>query len=312
MRLVFWGTPATAVPFLEYLCAHEDVAGVVTQTDKPSMRGQEVHKTPVKILAEEKKLTVLQPSKLKDPEFLSKLAELKPEAGIVIAYGRIIPVEAINIFPKGLYNIHFSLLPHLKGAAPMQWAIVRGDKETGVTSFRIEESLDSGNILVKKPLSISGSDDAVSLEKKMISLGLDVLKETLEHIKGRDPTGIPQKGEETYAPIIKKSDAKIDWERSAEEIERMVRGFIQTGVFCITPVGKHLKVTRSENVLEIQPDKEILPSGTLCKIEKGRGFLIRCKKGYLRVLRVQMEGKKETDAWSFLQGARLKVGDRFE
>src|SRR5262249_47225719 len=143
-RIVFWGTPAPAIPFLQYLIDHRksELACVVTQTDKPALRGQKIQMSPVKILAEQNSLPVLQPSALKSPEFLSALADSKPDAGIVVAYGRIIPKEAIALFPKGLYNLHFSLLPELRGAAPIQWALYRGFSKTGVTSFRITETLD--------------------------------------------------------------------------------------------------------------------------------------------------------------------------
>ena len=308
MRIVFWGTPQVAVPFLESLLKLEEVVGVVTQTDKPASRGQQIHSSPVKLLAEQRGLPVLQPSKLKDEAFLSQLGALKPEAGIVVAYGRIIPPEAIRLFPQGLYNMHFSLLPHLRGAAPIQWAILRGDRQTGVTSFRIEEGLDNGRMLVQKPIGISESDNAISLEEKLVSLGVVVMEETLGQIKAGG-LGRPQEGESTYAPLIQKADARIDWKKPAEEVARQVRGLVRLGAWCKLPDGRHLKILRVEQAQGTVPQAGERVPGALRAIEKGRGFVVECEVGALIVLRLQAEGKKETDAWSFLQGSRLKIGD---
>lgn len=246
MKVVFWGTPEVSVPFLDFLCRRETVVNIVTQPDKPSRRGQKIQKCPVKLFAGKKNISVLQPASLKDASFLSALSALKPEAGIVVAYGKILPKEVIQLFPKGIFNLHFSLLPHLRGAAPIQWAILRGDKKTGVTSFRISESLDTGNIIAQKEIGISEQDNSVTLEEKLIPLGILVLEETLNLIQNNAIVENPQTGEATFAPLIKKEDTKINWNKPAEEIARQVRALVKIGTFTILPNGKILKILKAE------------------------------------------------------------------
>lgn len=308
MKIVFFGTPQVAIPYIEYLHKNEDVIAVVTQTDKPSDRGQEIHKPPVKIFAEKNNIPILQPAKLKEQSFVSQISKFKADAGIAVAYGRILPKEIIDLFSKGLYNIHFSLLPLYRGAAPIQWAIYHGDKKTGVTSFKIAEALDSGNIIVQKEIEILEDDDAISLKKKLIPLGITALEETLKQLKKGKVNEKSQIGNPTVAPLIKKSDAKIDWNRSAREIHNQVRAFIQIGTFCRLPDQKILKLLKTE-VANPKSSENFVP-GTVCEFEKNRGFLVKCNQNNLLVLKVQVEGKKETDAWSFLQGHKLKIGDR--
>ena len=189
MKIIFFGTPEAAVPFLEALSTK--AVGVVTQPDKPGKRGQEIQKSPVKIAAEKQGIPVFQPADLKDPAFASRIAESKADAGIVVAYGKILPPAVISAFPKGIYNIHFSLLPELRGAAPIQWAILRGFKKTGVCAFKIAESLDTGEIFSRREVEISETDDAVSLEKKLIPLGVETLEETLQALQSGRKTGEP-------------------------------------------------------------------------------------------------------------------------
>lgn len=347
MKIIFWGTPESAVPFLEFLYPNEQVLAVVTQPDKPAERGQKIQKSPVKQFAEEKKISVFQPAALKETAFLSSLSDLKPELGMIVAYGKILPKEVLQLFPKGIFNVHFSLLPHLRGAAPIQWAILRGDKKTGITIFRISETLDSGNIVCQKEVEISNKDNAISLEKKLIPLGMEAMKEVLEALKNGNLKEIPQKGEGSYAPRISKEQAKIDWNKSAEEIDRQVRALVKIGAYTKLTDGRILKILQAEaksdadrqafrtdvevpvglkqsSTLGSQALKSQLPvsdynkgggkesaTGTFCGIEKGKGFFVKCKVGQLFILKVQPEGKKEMDAWSFLQGSRLKIGEQF-
>lgn len=325
MRIVFWGTPETALPFLEFLYKQVQVLAVVTQTDKAAKRGQKIQKSPVKQFAEEKQIPVLQPADLKNSHFLTELSDLKPEAGIVVAYGKILPKEVIWIFPKGIFNIHFSLLPHLRGAAPIQWAILRGDKKTGVTCFKISETLDTGNMVAQKEIEILPSDNAVTLEERLILLGIQTLQETLLALKNGTLSEKPQIGESSYAPLIKRENAKIDWNKPAEEIARQVRALVKIGAFTCLPSNKILKILKAEpspspsssplKGEEIQPSSsppagEGWGEGKICGIEKGQGFFVKCKIGTVLVTKVQLEGKKEMDAWSFLQGSRLKIGEQ--
>lgn len=311
MNILFWGTPQTAVPFLERLCQKEKVVGAVTKIDKASDRGQKLGKSPVKVFAEQKNLLVLQPANLKDPAFAEQIRALKPEIGIVVAYGKIIPQEIIELFPKGLFNVHFSLLPALRGAAPMQWSLLNGDQETGVCFFRIVPELDAGAVVARKAVPIAPQDDAVSLEAKLVPAGIAVMEEALAKIKAGTAEEAPQEGTPTFARTLKKEDAKIRWSDPAETISRQVRALVRMGAFCKMPDQKALKILRAEvSGLDPKPFSG-LASGALCQIERGKGFIVKCGDGLLTVLEVQLEGKKPVDAWSFLQGARLKTGDSF-
>ena len=307
MKTVFWGTPEAAVPFLGYLLKNHEVVAAVTQPDKPARRGNELQKSPVKILAEEHGIPVLQPSDLKDPSFISRLNGFKAETGIVVAYGRILPSGVISAFPKGLYNIHFSLLPQLRGAAPIQWAILNGLKKTGVCSFKISETLDTGEIFSRREVGLSPDETSLTLKKKLIPLGIEALEETLRTIGTGRTRGEPQAGASTYAPKIKKEDARIDWRASAAEIDRKVRALALLGAFCAAPDGKVLKII-SARPLEGPANGD---PGTVASIDGKNGFVIKCGTGSLLVTRVRPEGKNEMDAWPYLQGHPLKPGDCF-
>ena len=308
LKIIFWGTPQAAVPFLEHLLKDRNVLAVVTQPDKPANRGQALQKSPVKILAEKHGIPVIQPPTLKDPAFAAQIAQLKPDLGIVVAYGRILPKEVISAFPRGIYNIHFSLLPDLRGAAPIQWAILRGLRKTGVCSFKIAETLDSGEIMSVREIQISPEDNSVTLERKLIPPGIETLAETLMMVEKGTSSGKPQEGTPSAAPLIKKEDARISWQAPADEIDRKIRALIRLGAFCRTPVGKTLKL------LEAKPLKDSgnQSPGTVASIDGKLGFVVKCGSGSLLIRRVRPEGKNEMDAWSFLQGHRLKVGDKFE
>lgn len=311
MNILFWGTPQTAVPFLERLCEKEKVVGAVTKIDKASDRGQKLSQSPVKVFAERKNLPVLQPSNLKDAAFAEQVRALQPDLGVVVAYGKIIPQEIIDLFPQGLFNVHFSLLPALRGAAPMQWSLLNGDRETGVCFFRIVPELDAGGVVARKAVPIAPDDDAVTLEAKLVPAGIEVMREALAKIKAGTAEETPQEGDPTFARTLKKEDAKIRWSDPADVISRQVRALVKMGAFCKMPGQKTLKILRAE-ISRLDPKPfSALPSGALCQIERGKGFIVKCGDGLLTVLEVQLEGKKPTDAWSFLQGARLKAGDSF-
>ena len=307
MKVVFWGTPETAVPFLERLLKNHQVQAVVTQPDKPAHRGQSVQKSPVKLLAEKNGIPVFQPSDLRDPSFITSLKETGADAGVVVAYGRILPPPAIAVFSKGIYNIHFSLLPDLRGAAPIQWAILRGLKKSGVCSFKISETLDTGEIFSKREVALAEDETAVSLEAKLIPPGLDAMDETLQKIKSGNLTGEPQKGTATAAPRIQKEDAKINWSSPALDIDRKIRALARLGAFCTAPDGKNLKILAARPM----GNSPNLDPGTLAGIEDKKGFVIKCGQGSLLVLRVRPEGKNEMDAWAYLQGHAFKPGARF-
>ena len=225
-----------------------------------------------------------------------------------MAYGRLLPKEAFGLFPSGCYNIHFSLLPRLRGAAPIQWAIARGEARTGVTSFRLSETLDTGPIVARMEIGIRETDDAVSLEEKLIPVGIQVLEETLARVGRNEAAGEPQSGEATSAPPVKKSDLRVDWKSPADEIARRVRAFVRSGCHAFMPDGRLLKILRAERG-DDAPEPAAAVPGTVMEIKKNLGFSVQCRPGRLWVLRVQPEGRKEIDAWSFLQGYRLRPGE---
>lgn len=309
LKLTFFGTPETALPFLKMLWEKKAVVSVVTQPDKPAHRGQIVQKSAVKSFVEEKGLPVFQPLDLRDPAWIRRLSETKPEAAVVVAYGRLIPKEVLEIFPLGLYNVHFSLLPALRGAAPIQWAIWRGESKTGVSIFKISETLDTGNILCQSEIPVTKQDDAFTLEEKLVLSALQTLKNALSLIEEGQTQGRPQTGNPSYAPRIKKEDTAIQWSKNSDEVSCQVRALVRLGAWTRLPDGKTLKILKA--LPTVSPSPSYASPGTVTRIERGNGFVVQCGQGDLTVLQVQMEGKKAMDAWSFLQGARLQLNDQF-
>ncbi|HEV7700804.1 MAG TPA: methionyl-tRNA formyltransferase, partial [Pyrinomonadaceae bacterium] len=225
MRLVFMGTPQAAVASLQRLIADgHEIAAVYTQPDRPSGRGQKLAASPVKQVALEHGLDVRQPLKIKTVEAFDEFRGLKADAAIVVAYGRILPERWLTAFPQGAINVHFSLLPKYRGAAPVNWAIANGETQTGVTTMQMDAGLDTGNILLQRSVAIGPEENAVALMARLSGLGADLLTETLASLD----TITPQAQDDaaaTFAPIMKKEDGLIDWSRSAREIANRVRGF---------------------------------------------------------------------------------------
>ena len=313
-NVIFFGTPKIAVPFLNFLCQEHRVVAVVTRKDKPAGRGQTLLPGAVKTAAAAFALPVFHPENLKSAEFLELLVQLKADVGIVVAYGRLIPPELIQIFSKGLYNIHFSLLPKLRGGAPMQWAILNGEKVSGVSLFRIVEGLDSGPILGQKILELDAEEDAISLEKKMVPTGIELLRELLPKIDRGEVTETEQTANATVAPVLNKSDAKINWNSEAEKIHNQVRAWVCLGAYTLLPNGKKLKILKAavydDPALPLTLTEKSAPGQVILTL-KNKGFVVKCKVRNLLVLQVQPEGKKEMDAWSFLQGRALELGQIF-
>jgi methionyl-tRNA formyltransferase len=296
-----------AVPFLERLAKNSRVMGVVSSPDQPAGRGYTLHPTEVKRSALALGLPLQQPEKLAGFSLETAFGQ-KPDVGIVVAYGHLIPPPVFNEPRFGLVNIHFSLVPKYRGAAPMQWALIRGEKETGVTLFQIEKGLDTGPVFLQRKYEIAPEDDADSLRTNLVAAGLDLLEEFLRKIEQGPWTPTPQSGEASAAPPLTKEDGRILWaHRSAPEIGNLVRGTCEwPGAYGVIK-GQRVKIRKAEE----SPGGSGVP-GEITAVEKGRGFLVKCLSGSLRVLRVQPEGKKEMDAPSFWNGARLAVGDRFD
>jgi methionyl-tRNA formyltransferase len=295
MRIVFMGTPAFAVPSLDRIVAagHEVVA-VFTQPDRPKGRGQRDAMSAVKDAALRLGLAVYQPEKVRRPEVVEQLRGMAPEAMVVVGYGQIIPKTILDIPPMGIVNVHASLLPNYRGAAPIQWAIARGEARTGVTTMRINEGLDTGGMLLKWETEIGAEETAVELSERLAAAGADLLVRTLAQLPSIEAK--PQNDSEaSYAPILKKEDGKIDWRLPAHEVLNRIRGFVPwPGAFGFLR-GQLFHIWRAAGG-EVE-----VPPGALRVVN--RKLYAGCGDGSSIELReVQLEGKKRMQAAAFLNG----------
>src|SRR5579862_6184417 len=292
INLVFCGTPAFAVPTLEKLVeAGFEVPLVVTQPDKPKGRGMELALSPVKQRALRLGLQVGQPDKIKNnEEFRRQLAEIAPNAIVVVGYGRIIPQWMIDLPPLGNLNLHASLLPKYRGAAPIQWAIACGENVTGVTTMRIDAGLDTGDILLQKEIPISPQDTAVTLAPRMAAIGAELMVETLRGLPSGIVSARPQDNTRaTLAPILKKEDGQIDFQRTAQEVLNRLRGFQPWPGAYTSFRGKNLQIWAAQPV-----ERAVSPAAIV--VENGR-LIVGCGSGSaLQLLEVQLEGKKRMPA----------------
>jgi methionyl-tRNA formyltransferase len=304
--LVFCGTPQFAVPTLEKLVeAGFGVRLVVTQPDRPKGRGLELVSSPVKLAAENLGLPIYEPEKIKQNEELrTKLLQIAPAAIIVVGYGRIIPPWMLELPKFGNINLHASLLPKYRGAAPIQWAIANGEIVTGVTTMRIDEGLDTGDILLQQELAISPEDTAETLSPRLAALGAELMIETLQGLEGGTIHPEPQNhAEATPAPVLKKEDGRIDFRRSANEIYNRLRGFQPWPGAFTTLRGKNLNVTAA------RPASTQVPEGQLLLNESQ--LIVGCGESTaLELLEVQPEGKKRISAGDFIHGYRPQPGER--
>jgi methionyl-tRNA formyltransferase len=291
------GTPAFAVPTLERMvAAGHAVTAVFTQPDRPKGRGQSQAASPVKIAAERLGLPVYQPERVRRPEVVEELRSLQPEVMVVVGYGQIIPQSILDIPPRGIINVHASLLPKFRGAAPIQWAIARGETRTGVTTMRIDAGLDTGEMLLKANTDIGADETAVELSVRLAEMGAELLERTLARLSDIKPEK-QDNSQSTLAPILKKEDGWIDWTRPAREIANRVRGF-QPWPGCYTLWrGKRLAIWRARAVAGSGPAGEI------------RGAQVACGDGALELIEVQPEGKKRMTAEAFLNGHQVKDGE---
>jgi methionyl-tRNA formyltransferase len=305
LNLIFAGTPQFAVPTLEKLVeAGFHIPLVVTQPDRPRGRGMELTATPVKQCALKLNLPITQPDRIKNnDDFRSQLAELKADAIIVVGYGRIIPQWMIELPPLGNLNVHASLLPKYRGAAPIQWAIAQGESITGVTTMLIDAGLDTGEILLQRECSISPEDNAETMAPKLASLGADLMLDTLAGLQSKTLQSRPQDhAQATLAPILKKEDGRIDFHRSAIEIWNRLRGF-QPWPGAFTTFRR-----KSLHVWSAQPATVNIPLGTI-RISDGH-LLVGCgSHTALELSEVQLEGKKRMSATDFVNGYRPKDGE---
>jgi len=305
IHLVFCGTPQFAVPTLERLVdAGFAVDLAVTQPDRPRGRGMATAFSPVKQRALELGLPIAQPERIKNnDEFRGQLATLKPDAIIVVGYGRIIPQWMIELPPLGNTNLHASLLPKYRGAAPIQWAIASGETVTGVTTMRIDAGLDTGDILLQKAIPIAPEDTAETLAPRMAAIGAELMVETLHGLKSGTIHPKPQDNSQaTLAPLLKKEDGRIDFHRPAPEIVNRIRGFQPWPGAFTSFRGKNLHIWAA------RPDGRHLKEGELAV--EGERLIVGCGLGTaLELLELQPEGKKRMAARDFMHGHRLSSGE---
>jgi methionyl-tRNA formyltransferase len=306
LRVVFMGTPEFACPTLQKLIDRGDlIAGVVTQPDRPKGRGQHLMPTPVKELAERYSIPVYQPPKVRDPEFVEFIRSLAPDVIVVVAFGQILPKSLLEIPTMGCINVHASLLPRYRGAAPLNWCIVNGETETGVTTMQMDVGLDTGPMLLKRATPLDGDEDITSLHDRMSVMGAELLSETLDGLAAGTATPQEQDGSQScYAPMLKKEDGRIDWDRDARSIHNQVRGLaVWPGAYTYLD-GLVLKVYRTGIA-----DGSGQP-GIVLRADKN-GIEVACSQGSLIIGELQLAGKKRLDAASFLAGYKISAGQRF-
>jgi methionyl-tRNA formyltransferase len=317
MRIVFCGTPQFAVPTLKHLLSQSDfeIVGVITQPDRPRGRGQEVSFSPVKEAALAANLAVHQPDKIRAPETEALLLKLAPDCIVIIAYGQIIPAKLLPIPKLGWINLHASLLPKFRGAAPINWAIVNGETRTGVTTMRIDAGMDTGDMLLQRVIEIGSKETAPELAARMAEAGAPLMTETLRGLAaGTIAPKAQNHAEASYAPMLKKEDGRIDWKRPAVEIYNRMRGFAPWPGAYTTFRGQSCHVWAEP----VSKEEDVgLPSragggvpATLFT-EKNELFIWCGDTTVLRLGLVKVEGRKPVKAADFANGARLKSGERF-
>ncbi len=308
LRTVFMGTPDFALQTLQGLIdAGCNLVGVYTQPDRPKGRGKQLAAPPVKTLALKHDIPVYQPLKLRQPETVAELKDLAPDLIIVVAYGQILPKSVLDIPRHGCINVHASLLPKYRGAAPINKAIIDGETETGITTMYMDVGLDTGDMLVKKSLSIGPQETAGELHDRLASLGRETMAETLQQLcAGTLQREVQADDQSTYASMMKKTDGRIDWTRSAKEIHNHVRGLEPWPGAYTTINGELLKLagTRPEEAYTGEP-------GSIVSADKN-GVRIACGSGTLLVEQLQLAGRKRLAAGDFLRGCPLEPGTLLE
>lgn len=306
LNTVFFGTPDIAVPFLERTRELTNLKLVVTQADKPRGRGMEISACPVKKRAQELGLPVLSPEKLKDS--FDEISNISFDVGIVVAYGKIFRPNFIALPKQGLINVHFSLLPHLRGAAPVQQALIQGYTQTGVSTFWISEGMDDGPLFLQKTIDIAPQDNAKTLFEKLTALGLDALQETILQLEQGHPIRTPQMGTPTLAPMLQKEDALLrPTQLCAEELHNRVRGLAcgPKPKICFLHNGQTewLQLIKTAPVAQDGPQAP----GTVLAVEREGGILVKCKEGAVWLNEVQPAGKKPMSGEAFANGRALKT-----
>ncbi|MBA2704368.1 MAG: methionyl-tRNA formyltransferase [Blastocatellia bacterium] len=308
MRIVFMGTPESAVPSLQRLLSdgHEVVA-VWTQPDKPAGRGDKMHAPAIKTFALERGLKIEQPPKIRTKESKELFASYQADLAVVVAYGRILPAEYLTASRRGCINVHFSLLPRYRGAAPVNWAIVNGEEKTGVTTMFVEEELDSGPILLQRETQIDPTETAPELMRRLAESGAELLGETLRRLDELEPVS-QDESKATFAPLLTKATGVIDWTSTAQEIERRVRG-LQPWPNAYTDWNSQRLIIWKASAHD-QAEQSAAPGEVLAA--HGDELIVSCgERTALRIFELQLEGKRSLLTRDFLNGTHLKIGDRF-
>lgn len=307
MRVLFWGTPEFAVPALRALGEEgHDVVGVVTQPDRPAGRGRELRASAVKLEAQEEGIPVLQPERAVGEEFMAELRALEPEISVVVAYGQILKPEVLDLPRHGSVNIHGSLLPELRGAAPIHWAIIRGHDETGVTIMRMEAGLDSGPMLVRVPEPIRADQTTSELAFQLAELGAEALVAALLLLEAGEIELVPQDHDRaTFAPKITREMARLDWSLPALELTRWIRGLDDTP-------GAWTKIEGGDTVKLFRPrvEQHTGTPGEVLAVDEEVGILVAAGDCAVRVREVQPAGRRRMDAGEWIRGRGITVGQR--
>ena len=309
MKIIFMGTPDFSVGTLEALVeAGHEVVLAVTQPDKPKGRGKEMQFTPVKECAMKYNIPVFQPRKVREPECIEELRKYNADIMVVVAFGQLLPKEILEMTPYGCVNVHASLLPKYRGAAPIQWAIIDGEEVTGVTTMQMNEGLDTGDMLLKVEIPIEAKETGGSLFDKLSDAGAKLCVETLDKLEKKEITPIPQ-GETTtaYAKMLDKQVGNIDWTKSAVEIERLIRGLTPWPSAYTNWNGKVMKIWDAQ---ALDGASDVLP-GTIAQVDK-EAFYVQTGNGFLKVCELQIPGKKRMDAAAFMRGYQVKAGEVLE
>ena len=312
MKIVFMGTPDFAKESLEavYNAGHE-VLAVVTNPDRPKGRGMKLVASPVKEFAIEKKLKIYQPEKVrKNVEFIEEIKKLEPDVICVVAYGKILPKEILEIPKLGCINVHGSLLPKYRGAAPIQWAVLNGDKTTGVTTMYMDVGMDTGDMILKEETEIGENETTGELWDRLAQIGAKLLVKTLEQVENGTAPRITQGTDFTMAPMLDKEMSKIDWEKkTAREIKNLVRGLNPImGTYSYLD-GKKIKFWKVDALPNDNSDFE---NGTVIKSDSKEGLYIKAKDGIIKVLEIQGENSKRMSIQDFLRGNKIEIGIKFK
>ncbi len=303
MKIVFMGTPDFAVPCLKALIQQqEQIIGVYTQPDKPKGRGHQLQPPPVKVVAMEHDIPVFQPNTLRTQEVYEQLKQLQPDVIIVVAYGKMLPLSILQLPQYGCINVHASLLPKYRGAGPIQWSVLNGEKVTGVTTMYMAEGMDTGDMILKMETQIGENETASELHDRLSVIGAKALIETIEHLKdGTIVRTVQDDIQATYAPMLSKELSKIDFTKSAQEVHNQIRGLSSWPCAVTTLLGKRLKVYRSELVKDGQ--------GAPGEVLSNRQLIVACGDGHaVHLAEVQFENAKRMKSEDFLRGRPLAIG----